>query len=138
MVDQDDAPEAVLVRDGLIAAVGSVEEVRAEASPQAEAVDLTGRTLMPSFIDSHGHILQHGMLASLVDLEHARSIAEVVSAFRDRLAQPAAEDRSPLVGAKYDPQLLAEGRHPTREDLDQATTALPVRPPHRSTPAPAG
>src|SRR5699024_10988831 len=34
--------------------------------------------------------------------------------------------------AKYDPQLLAEGRHPTREDLDQVTTELPVFALHRS------
>ncbi len=132
MVDQDDAPEAVLVRGGRIAAVGPLAQVRAAASPEAETVDLAGRTLMPSFIDSHGHLLQHGVLATLVDLEHARSIAEIVAAFRDRLALRDREDRSPLIGAKYDPQLLAEGRHPTREDLDGVTTQLPVFALHRS------
>jgi predicted amidohydrolase YtcJ len=132
MVDQDDAPEAVLIRDGLITAVGSLEYVREHTTADAETVDLEGRTLMPAFIDSHGHILQHGMLASLVDLENARSIAEIVSAFRDRLSQRAKDDLSPLVGAKYDPQLLAEGRHPTRDDLDAVTTELPVFALHRS------
>ncbi|WP_422115757.1 amidohydrolase [Brachybacterium sp. UNK5269] len=132
MVDQDDAPEAVLVREGRIAAVGPLDQVRAAASAEAETVDLDGRTLMPSFIDSHGHLLQHGMLASLVDLEHARSIAEIISAFRDRLALRDHDDRSPLIGAKYDPQLLAEGRHPTRADLDAVTTQLPVFALHRS------
>ena len=72
------------------------------------------------------------MLASLVDLEHARSIAEIISAFRYRLALREADDRTPLVGAKYDPQLLAEGRHPTRDDLDAVTTELPVFALHRS------
>ena len=132
MVDQVDAPEAVLVRDGRIAAVGPLIEVRARASAGTDAVDLAGRTLMPSFIDSHGHLLQHGMLASLVDLENARSIEEIVAAFRDRLAQREEGDRTPLVGAKYDPQLLAEGRHPTRADLDAVTTELPVFALHRS------
>lgn len=132
MVDRDDAPEAVLVCDGRIAAVGPLEEVRAQASAGAGAVDLAGRTLMPSFIDSHGHLLQHGMLAALVDLENARSIEEIVAAFRERLAQREAGDRTPLVGAKYDPQLLAEGRHPTRADLDAVTTELPVFALHRS------
>jgi predicted amidohydrolase YtcJ len=87
---------------------------------------------MPSFIDPHGHLLQHGMLASLVDLEHARSIDEVVAAFREHLAQREPDDRRPLVGAKYDPQLLAEGRHPTREDLDRVSSELPVFALHRS------
>jgi len=132
MVDQDDAPEAVLVRDGRIAAVGALEEVRALAGPEAESVDLAGRTLMPSFIDSHGHLLQHGTLAALVDLEHAGSIAEVVAAFRERLAERDLADRTPLIGAKYDPQLLAEGRHPTRTDLDEVSTDVPVFALHRS------
>ena len=132
MIEQDDSPEAVLVRDGTIAAVGAAGAVRAQASADPTEVDLAGRTLMPSFIDSHGHILQHGVLASLVDLEHARSIGEIVTAFRERLAQRDPGDRAPLIGAKYDPQLLAEGRHPTRTDLDQVSAELPVFALHRS------
>ncbi|WP_114854188.1 amidohydrolase [Brachybacterium sp. YJGR34] len=132
MVDQDDAPEAVLVRQGLIAAVGGLEEVRAAADAPITEVDLEGRTLMPSFIDSHGHLMHHGALAALVDLEHARSIDEVVEAFRTRLAQRDPDDRSALIGAKYDPDLLAEGRHPTRDDLDRVSAELPVFALHRS------
>lgn len=132
MVAPEDAPEAVLVRDGRIAAVGPLEEIRQLATPAVEEVDLAGRTLMPAFIDPHGHLLQHGMLASLVDLEKARSIAEVVAAFRERLAERDPSDRTPLIGAKYDPQLLAEGRHPTRADLDQVSTEVPVFALHRS------
>ncbi|WP_462417876.1 amidohydrolase [Kytococcus sp. Marseille-QA3725] len=132
MVDRDDAPEAVLVRNGRIAAVGPLQEVRSSAGPSVEEVSLDGRTLMPSFIDPHGHLLHHGALAALVDLEGARSIEEVVTAFRERLAARDADDRSPLVGARYDPQMLAEQRHPTREELDAVSTDLPVLALHRS------
>ncbi|WP_193105924.1 amidohydrolase [Brachybacterium sp. FME24] len=132
MVDQDDAPEAVVVRDGVIAVVGALDGARAQLGAGATEVDLAGRTLMPSFIDSHGHLLHHGALAALVDLEHASSIADVVAAFRERLAQRDPEDRSALIGAKYDPNLLAEGRHPTRYDLDEVATDLPVFALHRS------
>ncbi|PWH06441.1 amidohydrolase [Brachybacterium endophyticum] len=142
MVDQDDAPEAVLVEDGRIAGVGTLEELRARLAPgatvgspgaaSAEEVDLQGRTLMPSFIDPHGHLLQHGRLAALVDLEEARSIDDVVRAFRERLEQREAGDNSPLIGAKYDTDLLEERRHPTREDLDRISTQVPVLALHRS------
>ena len=99
MVDPADRPEAVLVRDGRIAVVGSLDRARAAAAAGVEGsgsdagsghvteVDLAGRTLMPSFIDPHGHLYTHGVLASLVDLEHATSIAEVIKAFRERAAQ---------------------------------------------------
>nr|WP_281065036.1 amidohydrolase [Brachybacterium sacelli] len=132
MADQDDAPEAVLVRDGLIAFVGDLEPARAQLAADAAEVDLAGRTLMPSFIDSHGHLLQHGALMALVDLEHATSIAEIIVAFRERLAQRDPRDASPLIGAKYDPNLLAEGRHPTRYDLDEISPEIPVFALHRS------
>ena len=132
MIDQDDAPEAVVVRDGLIDFVGGLEEARGALGAGATEVDLDGRTLMPSFIDSHGHLLQHGALSSLVDLEHAESLAEIIAAFRERLAQRDPSDGSPLIGAKYDPNLLAEGRHPTRYDLDEVSTEIPVFALHRS------
>ncbi|UEJ84523.1 amidohydrolase family protein [Brachybacterium halotolerans subsp. kimchii] len=137
MVDRDDAPEAVLIEDGLITGVGTLADLRERADASAGAdrvdeVDLTGRTLMPSFIDSHGHLLAHGRLAALVDLEGARSIDEVVAAFRERLAARDAGDDSPLIGAKYDPTQLAEGRHPTRDDLDRVSTEIPVLAMHRS------
>lgn len=132
MVDQDDAPEALLVRDGLIAAVGDEAEVRAAASVGCDEVDLAGRTLMPSFIDAHGHLLHHGALATLVDLEGATCMAEVVAAFRERLAERDPDDRSPLIGARYDLQVLTEGRHPTRWELDEVATDRPVLALHRS------
>ncbi|MGP5365359.1 amidohydrolase [Brachybacterium tyrofermentans] len=132
MVDQDDAPEAVIVRDGRIAFVGALDAARAQLGTDATEVDLAGRALLPSFIDSHGHLLQHGALAALVDLEDATSIEDIVVAFRERLDQRDEGDRSPLIGAKYDPNLLADGRHPTRFDLDAVSTEVPVFALHRS------
>lgn len=71
-------------------------------------------------------------LQALVDLEEARSIDAIVDAFRARLAERDPADRSPLIGAKYDPALLAEHRHPTRDDLDAVSTQIPVFALHRS------
>lgn len=132
MVDEDDRPESLLVRDGRIAFVGPLEEARTLLAPGDEEVDLESRTLLPAFIDSHGHLLQHGMLSSLVDLEDTRSVDEIITAFRTRLAERDPSDRTPLIGAKYDPALLRERRHPTRDDLDQVSTEIPVFALHRS------
>jgi predicted amidohydrolase YtcJ len=48
--------QAVAVRDGLIQAVGSDDELRALQGPDTEVVDLQGRMLMPGLQDSHIHI----------------------------------------------------------------------------------
>lgn len=141
MVDPEDRPEALLVRDGRIAFVGPRDQACAEArvvdvdeAPDATAlteVDLAGATLMPAFIDPHGHLYTHGVLAALVDLEHAESIEEMIEAFRER-AEQEEDASSPLIGVKYDLDVLAEGRHPTREELDRAADDRPVMAFHRS------
>ena len=153
MVDPDDRPEAVLVRDGRIAFVGPQDQARAAAAvadvdqvpgtgrasatgdpagAQVTEVDLDGRTLMPSFIDPHGHLYTHGVLASMADLEHATSMAEVIQAFRERASREDDDGASALVGVKYDLDVLAEGRHPTRQELDEAAADRPVMAFHRS------
>ena len=55
--------EAVLVEGGRIVAVGDLAEVEAAASPDAERQDLRGRTMIPAFIDPHGHFPDSGFLA---------------------------------------------------------------------------
>lgn len=144
MVHPDDRPEAVLVERGWISFVGDLEEARERARAEQDEiteVDLDGATLMPAFIDSHGHLYTHGVLASLVDLEGARSMEDIAQAFRDRLAEEEDEGdggsadgrgKAPLIGVKYDPALLAEDRHPTRQDLDAAASDRPVIAFHRS------
>jgi predicted amidohydrolase YtcJ len=53
--------EAVAIRGDKIAAVGSLPEVEKVVSPQAERVDLQGKSLFPGFIDSHSHSIDGGL-----------------------------------------------------------------------------
>ncbi|HPJ72130.1 MAG TPA: chlorohydrolase, partial [bacterium] len=46
---------AVLIRDGVIAAVGTDAEVRKQA-PEAEYVDAAGKVIMPGLINAHHHL----------------------------------------------------------------------------------
>lgn len=68
----DDLPvaEAVLIRDGLIAAVGSDEDILNLVGEEADIIDLQGRTLLPGFIDAHSHWLN--------DLFEVDSIEEAI------------------------------------------------------------
>jgi len=47
---------ALLVRDGLVAAIAPEDELRA-ANPDATIVDCAGRVLAPGFVDSHTHAI---------------------------------------------------------------------------------
>ena len=51
----DSEAQAVSVRDGVIEAVGRSEDRLSMVDEQTSTIDLRGRTLMPGFVDAHGH-----------------------------------------------------------------------------------
>jgi guanine deaminase len=95
---------AVLVRDGLVAAVGTAAEVMAEA-PGAEVVDHRPHLVMPGFIDTHIHMPQAQVIASwgaqLLDWLNSYTFPA-----ESRFADPAHAER--IAGAFLD-LLLAHG-----------------------------
>ena len=120
--------EAVSVRDGLIESVGSSAEINALITDNTVVVDLAGRTLIPGFVDAHGHFPGSGQTAFTVDLNSppigdTESIPELLEKLR-----AFGEERSDgwLVGSNYDDTLLAEKRHPTRDDLDLVSSTRPI------------
>lgn len=84
--------EAVAVRGGRIAAVGTNTDVRAFVGPGTRVVELAGRTVVPGFDDSHAHLLGIGYARLDVDLVGARSYEEVVARVAKAVAgRPAGE-----------------------------------------------
>ena len=65
-VERGSFAEAVLIEDDKIIAVGSNEDIKAEASKldgncgAAQLIDCKGRTLIPGLNDSHLHFMQFG------------------------------------------------------------------------------
>ena len=55
--------EAVAVKDGRIIAVGDLTEIMTRQGGGTEIFDLDGRTMLPGFIDSHGHVVFGGLQA---------------------------------------------------------------------------
>ncbi len=122
---------AVAVRDGAIAWVGREEDLGRLDRDSERVLDCEGRTLVPGFVDAHLHLLAYA--ASLRDVDcgpdAVRSIAGIRRAITDRAR--AVPDGSWIVGRGYDDSALLERRHPTRDDLD-AATSRPVRLVHRT------
>lgn len=122
-----DSFEAVLVDDGLIKAVGNLKTLNEKKADSCEMIDLNGNTLMPSFIDGHGHISVAGeQYYTKVDLESAKNFSDIVfllKKFIDENQIPAGE---PVAGFAYDHNYLEEGRHPDKKILDQASAVHPI------------
>ncbi len=121
--------EALGIEGDEIARVGSAADVRAWAGEGARIVDLGGRTLLPGFIDAHGHFPGEGIWSTVVDLR-SPPMAEVDDLQDLVLLLGERADATPegewVVGMGYDDTLIVESRHPTRHDLDRASTTRPV------------
>ena len=112
-----------------IAIVGSEQEVRAWGGDDARVVDLEGHALLPGFIDAHGHYPGGGIYSVRTDLNSPpigtmNSIDDIITRLQQEAAKTDAGDW--VVGMGYDDTLLAEKRHPTREDLDKASLDHPI------------
>ena len=127
----DDRPvvEALAMRGGRILAVGSRSEVEAAAGADVEVRRLAGNTLLPGFIDSHGHI---SAVISFMAFENIASppVGEVrnISDIQRLLAERASGTPKGewIMAAGYDDSLLAEQRHPDRFDLDRVSREHPI------------
>ncbi len=121
--------QALSVRSGRIEALGSNEEIMALVSDRTEILDLAGRTLLPGFIDAHGHFPASGLGTVAADLNspplgNITDIDGLLTALREQATGvPKGEW---VTGFGYDDTLLAESRHPSREELDSVSGEHPV------------
>ena len=131
MDPQQPTVEAVAVRGETIVAAGSRDEVMAMEGPSTRVVDLGDNALLPGFIDSHGHFLGAGRDQTSLGLHpppvgDVNNIDDVVRKVRAWIDEHDIPPGEAVTGRGYDDSLLEEGRHPTREDLDRASTEHPI------------
>lgn len=139
MDDKAMRAEAIAESDGKIVAVGSRAEVMKLKGPKTEMIDLKGRTLLPGFIDAHGHMVVGGLQALSANLlappdGKVTDIPSLLETMRDWIAaNKAAVDKTQLIiGFGYDQASLKEQRAPTRDELDTVSKDIPIMLVHQS------
>ncbi|MCG8590615.1 MAG: amidohydrolase [Proteobacteria bacterium] len=120
---QPDA-EAIAVRDGRILAVGDASLCTDVLGRRHERVDLRGGCLLPGFIDTHLHLIGMLYFEQNVDLREVSDIAGLQRAMREAATQCDPDEW--VIGLQLDDEALAEKRLPTRLELDEACSELPV------------
>jgi hypothetical protein len=133
MNDAAPAAEAVAIRGGRIIAVGSRAAVEAARGPGTRSINLDGRTLLPGFVDPHGHMTAVGLQSLSANLlpapdGQANDIPAIQRIMREWIAANAGAVRryGLVLGFGYDESQLREGRPPNRDELDQISTEVPV------------
>ena len=133
MNDAEPNVEAVAVKDGRVLATGSLEELAAYEGADTNRFDLDGRTMLPGFVDSHGHVVMGGLQALSANLlappdgtvTDIAGLQAVLSQWVEDNAEVVGE-KGLIVGFGYDNAQLAELRHPTRDELDAVSEDLPL------------
>jgi predicted amidohydrolase YtcJ len=105
------------IRNGRIARVGQKMAV----GPDAQTIDLGGRTVVPGFVDAHVHYTRAGVNPGYEArrIERAFSIAELQEAIAQRAASVPPGEFITCIGGWNHTQ-LKEARRPTRAELDAA------------------
>jgi predicted amidohydrolase YtcJ len=115
---------AVGVVGNRIVAVGELDAVALALPPEAERIDVAGRTVVPGFIDAHNHYLATAESFAAIPLRDVTSIAELVARV-DEVAERTEPGRW-IKGMGIEWSALDEGRLPTRHDLDEVAREHPV------------
>ena len=126
--------EAFAVRDGQVSAVGAYADIVRRRGPQTRILDAAGKIVTPGFFDGHPHMDRQGLKArGGVPLEGCSSVAEIVERVREAVARTPKGQwvvtmpmGTPPTDYVYRPEQLAEGRFPTRQDLDAVSPDHPV------------
>ncbi len=132
----NETAQAVAVKDGQIIAVGANTEMASLTGENTQIINLQGKTLIPGFYDAHSHIVATGIVGlfqanlNSPPIGAIKNIDDLVSLLKQKAEQ--APRGEWIQGFGYDDTLLSEQRHPTRYDLDKASTEHPIAITHTS------
>ena len=123
--------EAVAIAEGKIVAVGSEADVMKHKGEATEVIDLGGKTLVPGFVDGHSHFfslidVQTQALCASPPAGPCTNVADVIAALKQVQERRKLGAGKFVMGFGYDPELLAERRPPTTQELDAAFPDNPV------------
>ena len=114
--------EALVERNGRIVYVGPLAGAQRAAGAHARRVDLAGRTLLPGFIDTHGHFIYFGKNLIDADLFGATSTEEIVRRMQAQAKKVGSGEW--IVGFGFNGNSLQ--RYPSVADLDGVSKDRPV------------
>ena len=124
--DKQPIVDAILVENGKIVKVGLKEEILKLKNDDTELVDLDGKTMLPGFIDSHGHIIAVAQTLMIVNLSDANSKEEFIEMLKDYAKNNPPKNGEWIIGFGYDNTRYENEEHPTKFDLDLVSKDTPI------------
>jgi len=130
------AVESIAVKDGLIYDLGSIQKINKYKNENTKIIDLNGSTIIPGFIEGHGHIMGVGYNEMNLDLLKTNSYDEIIDIVINK--SKSIEEGEWIIGRgwhqdkwKDSPEKLIKG-FPTHDKLSKAVPNHPVYLKHAS------
>lgn len=118
--------QAVAIRGGTFLSVGSEQDVRAAAGPDATVIDAKGRRLIPGLVDSHIHVIRGGLNYNMeLRWDGVPSLADAMAMLKKQAANTPPPQWVRVVGGFTEHQ-FAEKRLPTLDEINAAAPETPV------------
>ena len=118
--------QSIALAGGRVVAVGDDAELADLIPVAARVIDLDGRRVIPGLNDSHIHAVRGAVSwTRVVHWDDVRTLEQGIDRLRADAAERAVGEWVAVVGGWHSSQ-LAEGRAPTRAELDSAVSDRPV------------
>ncbi|MDG1062321.1 MAG: amidohydrolase family protein, partial [SAR86 cluster bacterium] len=126
--DKEAQPLSIAVKDKKIVWVGSHEDA---AKIQGTRINFGNQAILPGFIDAHGHASYLAFATQVANIASPpvgkiKTIKDLQIQLKKFIKDSNLQPGQWVMGLGYDDSLLAEKRHPTKEDLDQVSTEHPI------------
>ena len=118
--------EAIAIRDGLIEATGTTDEIMRLADNDADIIDVGGRRVIPGLNDSHTHLIRGGLNYNMeLRWEGVPSLSDALRMLKDQAERTPAPQWVRVVGGWSEFQ-FSERRMPTLDEINAASPDTPV------------
>ncbi len=124
--DDNNFYEAIGINGNTIDFLGTNERAFELWDKYDEVIDLEGHTLLPSFNDSHMHLLNYGYTRKMLNLTKYKSIKEAIDKATDFIETMSIPKGKWVLGRGWNQDYLEEKRFFTRADLDCISKEHPI------------
>ena len=126
--DKEAQPLSIAINNKKIVWIGSHEDA---TKIQGTKINFGHQAILPGFIDAHGHASYLAFATQVANIASPpvgkiKTIKDLQIELKKFIKDSNLQPGQWLMGLGYDDSLLAEQRHPTKEDLDQVSTEHPI------------
>lgn len=123
--------EAVVVKDGKIAFAGAKADAMKAAGDGHTMVDLQGKTMLPAFLDAHGHYVSSLTVANQANCYAppagpGKDVESIVASIQKFISDKKVPKGELVQAYGYDENVMPAGKLLNRDDLDKAFPDNPV------------